>query len=105
MTNDISYSKPLTKALPDRVFRPIVLGDLTPAVAKKFVITHLDQDERDPTGEAVKLSPSARHQDLKELDDCIEVLGGRLTDLEFLARRLKTGQTPNKALDEIIEQR
>jgi hypothetical protein len=105
MTNDISYSKPLTKALPDRVFRQIVLGDLTSAVAKKFVVTHLDQEENDPTSEVVKLSPSARTRDLKELDECIEVLGGRLTDLEFLARRLKTGQTPKKALAEIIEQR
>ncbi|KUJ21839.1 escape protein-like protein 2 [Mollisia scopiformis] len=104
LTNDISYSKPLTKALPDRVFREIVLGDLTPEVAKKFVVTHLDQDEHDPTGEAVKLSPSIKHRDLEELDECIAVLGGRLTDLEFLARRLKTGQTPKKALAEIIEQ-
>ena len=30
--------------------------------------------------------------------------GGRLTDLEFLARRLKTGQTPKRAIAEIIEQ-
>jgi hypothetical protein len=39
------------------------------------------------------------------LDACIEVLGGRLTDLEFFARRLKTGQTPNRAVAEIIDQR
>ena len=29
-----------------------------------------------------------------QLDDCISTLGGRLTDLEFLARRIKTGETP-----------
>lgn len=32
------------------------------------------------------------------------MLGGRLTDLEFLARRLKSGETPTKAVNEIILQ-
>lgn len=29
-------------------------------------------------------------------------MGGRLTDLEFLTRRIKTGQTPKDAVDEIV---
>lgn len=104
LTNDISYSKSLGKALPDRVFRQISLGDITPEVAKKFVINHLDAEDEDPSTEPNKLTPSQRRKDLRELDECIEVLGGRLTDLEFLARRLKTGQTPSQAVQEIIEQ-
>lgn len=103
LTNDVSYSKSLGKALPDRVFRQISLGDITPEVAKRFVITHLDGDE-DPAAGTVKLSAAQHREDLRELDECIETLGGRLTDLEFLARRLKTGQTPKKAVQEIIEQ-
>jgi hypothetical protein len=99
----VSYSKSLGKALPDRVFRQISLGDITPEVAKRFVITHLDGDE-DPAAGTVKLSAAQHREDLRELDECIETLGGRLTDLEFLARRLKTGQTPKKAVQEIIEQ-
>lgn len=35
LTNDISYSKSLGKALPDRVFRQVALGDITPESAKK----------------------------------------------------------------------
>jgi len=105
LTNDISYSKSLSKALPDRVFRQIALGDITPEVAKRFVITHLDSEsEAQGTSEDKKLTPSQRRHDLFELDECIEVLGGRLTDLEFFARRLKTGQTPNRAVAEIIDQ-
>jgi hypothetical protein len=103
LTNDISYSKSLSKALPDRVFRQIALGDISPEVAKKFVITHLDTQD-DPSGGTKILSADQRRQDLSELDECIETLGGRLTDLEFLARRLKTGQTPKKAVQEIVEQ-
>jgi RNA12 protein len=103
LTNDTSYSKSLGKALPDRVFRQIALSDITPQVAKKFVIAHLDNDQ-DLSGGTIAMSKSQRCVDLSELDECINVLGGRLTDLEFLARRLKTGQSPKKALQEIIEQ-
>lgn len=111
LTNDVAFSKSLSKALPGRVFRQISLSDCSPDVAKRFVITHLDSDP-DPApagyggadGQAAKLTPSQRRPDLAELDECISYLGGRLTDLEFLARRIKTGETPSKAVREIIEQ-
>ncbi|KAF2196832.1 hypothetical protein GQ43DRAFT_404308 [Delitschia confertaspora ATCC 74209] len=107
LTNDVSFSKSLSKALPDRVFRQISLSDCSPEVAKKFVITHLDSDTNEESNhqdESAKLTPSQRRQDLAELDSCIAYLGGRLTDLEFLARRIKTGETPIKAVHEIIDQ-
>lgn len=83
LTNDVSFSKSLSKALPDRVFRQISLGDCSPEVAKRFVINHLNADAEDDDGEKKKL-PSQIRADLNELDDCIDILGGRLTDLEFL---------------------
>lgn len=106
LANDVSFSKSLSKALPDRVFRQISLSDCSPEVAKRFVITHLnsDPDIYDQEGGSPKLTPSQRRTDLAELDSCIASLGGRLTDLEFLARRIKTGETPYKAVREIIEQ-
>lgn len=42
--------------------------------------------------------------DLAGLDRCIETLGGRLTDLEFLSRRIKAGQPPQQAVDEIVDE-
>ena len=107
LTNDVSFSKSLSKALPDRVFRQISLSDCSPEVAKRFVIKHLDSgpDVKDSDGEGgKKLTPSQRRKDLGELDECISYLGGRLTDLEFLARRVKTGEAPKKAVHEIIQQ-
>ncbi|KAH7118013.1 RNA12 protein-domain-containing protein [Dendryphion nanum] len=107
LTNDVSFSKSLSKALPDRVFRQISLSDCSPEVAKKFVITHLDADVEDdppPKDGSEKKLPSQHRADLQELDTCIDLLGGRLTDLEFLARRIKTGETPTKAVHEIIDQ-
>jgi hypothetical protein len=120
LTNDSSYSKSLSKSLPDRVFRQLSLGDLSPDVAKQYVVSHLDHDDQvlagagddAATGDAAVadqekeriLKEGKYRKDLSELDECIEALGGRLTDLEFLARRLKSGQSPKKAVEEIIEQ-
>lgn len=103
LTTDVSFSKSLSKALPDRVFRLIALGDTSPEVAKRFVVNHLDADFNE-AATAGELRPSERREDLRELDGCISTLGGRLTDLEFLARRIKAGETPEHAVQEIIDQ-
>lgn len=113
LTTDTSFSKSLSKSLPDRVFHQVTLGDLSPEVAKHFVISQLEnghrQDEQDAKDKednnAIPVKDEKqRRQDLQELDECIEALGGRLTDLQVLARRLKVGQSPKKAVSDIIEQ-
>jgi RNA12 protein len=107
LTQDVSYTKTLNKALPDRVFRQIALSDSSPEAAKRFVISRLDADgelSEDPDHPERKLTPSQRRKDLVELDEVIEIVGGRLTDLEFLARRIKAGETPHRAVREIVEQ-
>lgn len=100
MTTEVSFTKSLSKALPDRVFRQIALGDLSAETAKRYVVKHLDADAEDVIEgeEGKKLLPSQMREDLGELDSCIETLGGRLTDLEFLARRLKSGESPQSKL-------
>ncbi|KAI8161244.1 Mitochondrial escape protein 2 [Colletotrichum sp. SAR 10_70] len=114
LTDDTAYSKSLSKAMPDRVFRHAALGDLSPDVAKKFVISRLEEDElekvREHSTEAqqenegkVPVQPEVK-PDLSELDAAIGILGGRLTDLENLARRLKGRQSPQKAVEDIINQ-
>ncbi|KAI9816362.1 MAG: mitochondrial escape protein 2 [Thelocarpon impressellum] len=97
LTHDVSFAKSLSKALPYRVFRQISLGDCSPEVAKRFVMTHLSADE-------AKAKGTVDEKDLEELDENIKALGGRLTDLEYLARRIKTGESPSKAVREIIDQ-
>ena len=133
LTNDTSYSKSLSKSLPDRVFRQVSLGDLSPEVAKEFVLSHLEGNDEpvsvieevsthSPSYVAVVGSPVVdsgpkdsdepvmkppqpkRDINLGQLDDCIGTLGGRLTDLEFLARRLRAGQSPKRAVAEIRDQ-
>jgi len=70
---------------------------VTAEVAKKFVITHLDSEDEAPgTSNDEKLTPSQRRTDMVELDECIEVLGGRLTDLEFFGRNESKYKTISK---------
>lgn len=96
LTSDSSFSKPLSKALPNQVFRTIALGDCSLDVGRKFVLSHLEHE----TAEMGKAVPNG----LEDLDRCIEMLGGRVTDLEFMAHRIKAGETPRRAVDRIIEQ-
>ncbi|KAI9661411.1 MAG: mitochondrial escape protein 2 [Alyxoria varia] len=106
LTSDVSFSRSLSNALPDRVFRQISLGDLQPDAAKRFILSNLDIDAEEAShakGERDKKPSETRH-DLSELDTCITSLGGRLTDLDFLARRIRVGETPQMAVNEIIEQ-
>ncbi|GAW22077.1 hypothetical protein ANO14919_116120 [Xylariales sp. No.14919] len=107
LANDSSYTKVLSKSLPDRVFRHVALGDLSPDVAKWFILGHVAADAKkndsssDDTTEKQGVTDVL---DLAELDDCIGTLGGRLTDLEYLARRIRAGQSPKQAVAEITEQ-
>lgn len=73
------------------------------------MVNHLDFDSpdtpsSDESGGDKALTPSQKRADLSQLDEVLPLLGGRLTDLEFLARRVKAGETPSKATDEIVEQ-
>lgn len=102
LTTDVSFSKSLSKALPDRVFRQITLGDCTPEVARKYVIRHIDANGEGTVEGEKKLTASQMRDDLDELDEVIAVLGGRLTDLEFLARRISSGENPKSELRPII---
>lgn len=104
LTHDVSYNKALGKALPDRVFRPISLSDCTLDVAKRYVLTHLDYNAEDAEAGFKNLTRSQKRNDLIELDDVLPNFGGRLTDLEFLARRVKAGETPRKAEKEMVDQ-
>lgn len=108
MTSDSSFTKPLSKALPDRVLRELSLGDLDPEVARNFVLNRLEEEDAMQNEKASKSKEKQEgavvplKRDLVGLNESIETMGGRLTDLEFLTRRIKTGQTPKDAVDEIV---
>ncbi|KAJ5230211.1 hypothetical protein N7489_010919 [Penicillium chrysogenum] len=99
LTTDASFAKPLSKAMPNQVFRTIALGDCSLEVGRRFVLSHLDAEAGDDDEQNAR-----RKETLRGLDYCIKVLGGRVTDLEFMAHRIEAGETPEAAVDRIIEQ-
>jgi hypothetical protein len=103
LTSEPSYSKPLIKALPDRAFKVMSLGDLDRHVARKYIVGRLDEAQRDDhKSRADPDKKQHRKPSTFGLEKAIETLGGRLTDLESLARRIQAGQSPEEATDEIV---
>ena len=111
LTNDVSFSKSLSKSLPDRVFRSVLLGDAAPQSAKAFVLNALTEDRPErgqksssPSDGSFTSTELARKNTplLEELDASIAVLGGRLTDLEALATRIRSGEGPSLAVSQIV---
>ena len=79
LTTDVAFTKSLSKALPDRVFRQMSLGDLPTDAAKRFVVSHLDADDPEDVnidGKKVRIATSQRRKDLTQLDDVIPALEG-----------------------------
>lgn len=105
LTSENAYSKPLTKALPDRVFRVLSLGDLDHDVAKKYILGRI-KDDREAAEERKEESDEKKRgaPNLRGLDQAIETLGGRLVDLESLSRRIQAGMSPQAATDEIVSE-
>lgn len=91
LTADTGVVKSLGKSLSDRVLHHAVLGDASPESARNYV---LKQVEGPDNGNATTLSG---------LHAAIETVGGSLTELEYLARRIKMGESPEKAVEEIID--
>ncbi|KAM3468192.1 hypothetical protein MY5147_008180 [Beauveria neobassiana] len=105
LTSENAYSKPLTRALPDRVFRVVSLGDLDHGVAKKYIMGRIQNDREAAAERKEKVEGNDKAKgapNLRGLDTAIETLGGRLVDLESLARRIQAGMSPSDATDEIV---
>lgn len=65
----------------ERSFESIALSDASPESAYHFI--------SDLLGDEVK------KYDARVFKDAVRVLGGRLTDLELYAQKVKAGQTPD----------
>lgn len=92
LTTDVSFAKPLSKAMPNSVFRMISLGDCSLEVGRRYVLNHLGDEAK------IGNQQLGGKEDPEGLDSCIEMLGGRVTDLEFMAHRIEAGESPRGKL-------
>lgn len=137
--DNAAATKTLGKAMPDRSFKTVTLGDLSPDIAKKFILSHLEDVALDQPGDKDMTPGQKRNGEEREgpfgswlirrktvnenenntekeaakatrkrlcsdLEQCIPILGGRLNDLELLARRIRSGQSCRAAVEDIISQ-
>lgn len=87
ITLDSGSTLHLTSALPNQVFKSISLADASHVSAKQYVTSQLKGEE-----------------ELKNLEVCLEPIGGRMLDLQAFVRRVKSGESANDALKEMVHQ-
>jgi hypothetical protein len=104
ISSDVGYDKVLSQALPNSVFKDIVVGDATEASARHFVLRQLSDTDDGTDSDQEKTTTSKPTVDIQELNQCLAPLGGRMTDLQAFARRLKSGETPDESLGDMIDQ-
>lgn len=87
ITQDSGSTLHLASALPNQVFKTISLDDASNVSAKQYVLKQLHETKT-----------------TKGIDSCLEPLGGRMLDLQAFVRRVKSGEEPQDALNEMIHQ-
>ncbi|CAN6675036.1 mitochondrial escape protein 2 [Trichomonascus vanleenenianus] len=93
VTDDVRYDNVLGDALPNQVFKVLSVGDANDESAFSFIQKQIARTNDE------------KHSALLEgLGEAIKPLGGRMTDLQAFARRIKSGETPPEALNDMIEQ-
>lgn len=86
ITNDVGSLSLLNETLPNQVFKHISLSDASPSTARQYLQSQL------------------RTEDTSSFSDCLDPLGGRMTDLQAFIRRVKSGEEPHEALQQLVNQ-
>lgn len=87
ITHDVASILHLNESLPNQVFKTIALSDASSKSARQYVINELSNKEKE-----------------NEIDGCLDPLGGRMLDLQSFVRRIRSGETPLAALEEMVNQ-
>ncbi|ODV90885.1 hypothetical protein CANCADRAFT_12896, partial [Tortispora caseinolytica NRRL Y-17796] len=91
VTSDVRYEEVLTPYLPDRMLKSVVIGDADLASARQYLFDLLPE--------------SCRTQiDVARADKALGIIGGRVTDLQKLVRRVTRGEDIESAVSEMATQ-
>ncbi|KAL6454525.1 PRP13 Mitochondrial escape protein 2 [Candida maltosa Xu316] len=86
LTADVGSISLLNDALPNQVFKDISLSDASMDSSRQYVCDVLKCD------------------DSSLLDRCLAPLGGRMLDLQSFIRRIRSGEDPEQAIAEMVNQ-
>ncbi|CCH60492.1 hypothetical protein TBLA_0C07010 [Henningerozyma blattae CBS 6284] len=123
LTETVACNQQLAESLPNTVFKTLVLSDASKENSRGYVLSQLKDkftvpvpgnenvdekkqesaDNTDNSEEGSKLT-ALSEQDIHEIDNALEPLGGRMLDLQAFVRRVKSGEEPSEALDKMVEQ-
>lgn len=108
ISNDITFDKTLSVALPNHLFKVLTIGDADPQSAKSFVLQQIleaNKTAEPAIGEDEPKEVAApKASDYPGLDSALKPIGGRMTDLQSFARRIMSGEAPQRASQEMISQ-
>lgn len=102
ITNDVSSEKVLSNDLPNQVFKTIAVGDATESSAKRYILKQLKNDNE--SVDSVNGSLKNENIDLDTLDEALKPIGGHMTDIEAFARRVRSGEGPISAVNDMVHQ-
>lgn len=111
LTETVAPNQILSESLPTQVFKTLILSDASKENSKKYVLAQLiDQNMQtaklvaDGENTDVEKKVDIDEKIIKEIDEVLEPLGGRMLDLQAFVRRVKSGEEPKEALDKMVEQ-
>lgn len=92
ITNDIGSLAHLNQSLPNQVFKTLSLNDANEKGSYHYVMNQLKDLTR------------YEKFDSSLISRCLKPLGGRMLDLQSFIRRVRSGESPQEALDELVNQ-
>ena len=103
VSNNVGIEKMLNKIIPNRTFHEIFMKDSSTEEAVKMVLEDLVKVGKVGSKENSKDGGSTANTKIEEEDikECVQQLGGRMTDLDQFVRGIKAGATPkgNQGID------
>lgn len=101
ITDDVGALQELISSLPTSPLKRVVLSDASPSASQLYVKNALRlSPDGQSTDDSITISPEMT----ADLDKYSLKLGGRMRDLQMFVRRIKSGDTPEQALEGLTEQ-
>ncbi|CEP20458.1 unnamed protein product [Cyberlindnera jadinii] len=111
LTEDVGSQTLLSEALPDQVFKYVLLQDASKTAAKEYVMSslHEDVDEEDSNDSPDDIEMKKRIAEKislleTQVDQSLDPIGGRMLDLQAFVRRVRSGESPHEALGRMVQQ-
>lgn len=109
VTNDTSFDKTLSVSLPNQLFKVLTIGDADPQSAKNFVMQQIIEANKtteifEEDSDKKVVLPEPKLSDFPNLEEALQPLGGRMTDLQTFARRIMSGEPPMMASKDLVRQ-